>query len=88
LCGTYLDSLKDPDATKYTNQKVALSWGQGFLIGANAEYAASGGPQILPPDSRSIQANLEKYCHDNPQATIFEGASRFAAWLWNKGSKQ
>jgi hypothetical protein len=84
----YLDALKDPDATKYTNQKVALSWVQGFLIGVNAQYAASGGPRILPPDSRSIQAYLEKYCHDNPQSTIFEGASNLAAALRNKQSRQ
>lgn len=61
-CGEYV-ARQRLSAYEY----MVHSWMQGYMAGYNA-FAKS--PQVKPPSIETLEAFIDKYCRDNPLATV------------------
>lgn len=80
-CGQYIETSDDKHLSL-----LVVSWTQGFLSGANVITAktTSDGFVVLP-DSASIKAYLDKYCHENPLESPARGAAHLFRELRTSG---
>lgn len=70
-CGKYLESRAESDKAI---DGIYISWLQGFLSGANLERHRSGKAMVNLPDGESILSYTDKYCRENPLASVIEAA--------------
>ena len=67
-CGQYIEDSDDKDISM-----LYTTWVLGFLSGVNVTNESIKRDMVMLPDSASIKAYLDKYCHDNPLESVARG---------------